>query len=102
MKEFYNKDHSKPLSDGTVYINKIRQSPVLNRISLTCEGCGQSESYNIHKKKIIEGKKNFFPIFVSCKTRYYLSCPQCSFVMELKVDEYETLKKIAYKKMIQE
>lgn len=102
MKKFYNNDHSKPPPDCAVYINKIRQYPILNRISLTCEGCGQSHSYNIHKKKVTVGKRNFFPIFVSRKTRYYLSCPQCSFLMELEYDEYEILKKIAYQKIIRQ
>ncbi|MBS4538252.1 hypothetical protein GOQ27_07240 [Clostridium sp. D2Q-11] len=95
MKEFYNKDHSKPTSQGTALINQIKESPLLDRINPTCEGCGQNHSYLIHKKKVYEGNKNFFRLLVPRKTRYYISCPQCSFVMELDYDEYQALKIIA-------
>lgn len=95
MKEFYNADNSKPPSEGTIFINQLKHNPKLSRISPRCEKCGQIHSYHIHSKKVSGRNDNFLQVIFSYKIRYYISCPECSFVMELDYAEYKELKKIA-------
>lgn len=95
MKGFYNADNSKPPSESTVFINQLKYNPKLKRISPCCEGCGQIHSYHIHSKRVSGRNNNFLEVIFSRKIRYYISCPECSFAMELDYDEYKELKKIA-------
>lgn len=95
MREFYNRDNSKPPSLGTVFINQLKYEPKLNRISRSCEGCGQIHSYHIHKKAIYPKLPLFEGVRLLSNTRHYISCPKCNFAMELDYGEYIALKKIA-------
>lgn len=94
MSNFYNADNTKPPYLGTVFINQLKYNPKLQRISAKCEGCGQIHSYHIHKKIHITSNFPGFKFF-SRKKRFYISCPKCTFAMELEYDEFLELMKIA-------
>ena len=95
MNRFYNSDNSKPPIVGTVFINQLKYNPILERISPSCEGCGQTYSYHIHTKKFPALKNKVLELLLSREKIYYISCPTCTFVMQLDYAEYKELKKIS-------
>lgn len=98
MREFYNRDGSKPNAIGKIPIENI-QAMEFNRFNFGCENCGQKDYYLLHKKRVLPNlsKENGYVdarySLFSSETRYYISCPNCSYVLELEYKEYKNVKK---------